>query len=81
LQREIVVDERRRTTLAGIGRPADRRYLAEEFEDGTIVLTPAVLLPAVEVAAHTSPVKKPLDKTRGKRPALRSRGSFAKYAE
>jgi hypothetical protein len=81
LQREITVDERRRTSLARIGRPTDRRYLVEEFEDGTIVLTPAVLLPAVEVAALTSPVKKSLEKTLGKRPALRSRGSFAKYAE
>lgn len=80
--RELVVDERRRTSLAKIGRPSDRRYLVEEYDDGTIVLTPAVLLPAVEVAALRSPAaRKALEKTLGRRPPLRSRGSFARYAD
>jgi hypothetical protein len=74
---EITVDERRRTSLAKVGRPQDRRYLVEEFDDGTLVLTPAVTLPAVEVAALRDPkIRKALDATRKDRPALRSRGSF-----
>lgn len=41
------------------------------------MLTPAVTLPAVEVAALRDPkIRKALDATRKDRPALRSRGSF-----
>lgn len=75
---EITVDDRRRTSLAKVGRPQDRRYLVEEFEDGTLVLTPAVTLPSVEVAALRDPkIRRALDATRKKHPTLRSRGSFS----
>ena len=77
-----MVDDRRRTSLAKVGRASDRRYLVQEFEDGTLVLTPAVTLPAVEVAALRNPaVREALEKTLGERPKLRRRGSFAKYAK
>lgn len=77
-----MVDERRRTSLAKVGRPSDRRYLVEEFEDGTLVLTPAVTLAAAEVAALRDPeIRTALERTRGRRPKLRSRGSFSEYAD
>jgi len=34
--REVVLDERRRTSLAKVGRKVDARYLVEEFPDGTL---------------------------------------------
>jgi hypothetical protein len=48
---EIVVDERGRTSLARVRHHAYDRYLAEEFPDGTLVLTPAVTVSALEMAA------------------------------
>jgi hypothetical protein len=39
---EIVVDDRGRTSLAKVRTRQFTRYLADEHEDGTIVLTPAV---------------------------------------
>lgn len=79
---EITVDDRRRTSLAKVGRKTDRRYLVDEFEDGTLVLTPAVTLTAVEVAALRDPtVRKALDASLDERPALKSRGSFAEFTD
>lgn len=52
----ITVDERGRTNLNRVRRPAChhiRQYLAEEREDGTIILTPAVTVAANRVP--TSP--------------------------
>jgi hypothetical protein len=46
---EIVVDERGRTTLARVRRRNFSRYLAQELENGTIVLTPAITLTPDEV--------------------------------
>lgn len=48
---EVVVDERGRTSLARVRRHVYDRYLAEEFPDGTLVLTPAVTISALEIAA------------------------------
>jgi hypothetical protein len=41
----IEVDSRRRVTLANLGRKGDTRYLVEEHEDGTLVFTPAAVMP------------------------------------
>jgi hypothetical protein len=81
--KEIVLDERRRASLAKVGRKGDRRYLVEEFEDGTLVLTPAVTISAVELAALRDPtVLDAIEKARtGDRSTLRSRGSFSKYLD
>jgi hypothetical protein len=46
---EIVVDDRGRTTLARVRKHTFTRYLAQELEDGTIVLTPAITLTPDEV--------------------------------
>jgi hypothetical protein len=43
-QGEIVVDSRGRTNLARVRTQCWDRYLAAEHEDGTIVLTPAIVL-------------------------------------
>lgn len=43
------VDGRRRISLTGIGNPEHRFYLAVCDDDGVIVLTPAVILPAADV--------------------------------
>jgi hypothetical protein len=52
---ELVVDERGRTSLARVRSHDFDRYMVEEFEDGTLVLTPAVTVSAVELAALRDP--------------------------
>ncbi len=44
----LELDERRRASLGRIGRPEHRRYLVAEEPDGTIVLTPAVVMSELE---------------------------------
>lgn len=41
----VEVDSRRRVALARLGRREDTRYLVEEYEDGTLVFTPAAVMP------------------------------------
>jgi hypothetical protein len=53
---ELVVDKRGRTSLARVRRHSYDRYTVEEFPDGTLVLTPAVTISAVELAALRDPV-------------------------
>ena len=48
---EISVDERGRTSLARVRSHRFDRYQAEELPDGTLVLTPAVTINPVELAA------------------------------
>jgi hypothetical protein len=52
---EVVVDERGRTSLARVRSHDYDRYLVEEFPDGTLVLTPAVTISAVELAVLRDP--------------------------
>ena len=52
---ELIVDERGRTSLARVRSHAHDRYIVEEFPDGTLVLTPAVTISAVELAALRDP--------------------------
>lgn len=80
---EITLDARRRTSLAKVGRKADTKYLAEEYEDGSILLVPATTVSKVELAALSD------DKLRERLRSARdidssllvSRGSFAEYAD
>lgn len=44
----LEVDDRRRVTLGKLGKPEHRRYLAAEEPDGTIVLSPAVVMSELE---------------------------------
>lgn len=80
---EIVLDERRRTSLARVGRKEDRRYLVDELDDGTIILTPALTVSRVEFAALSDPVvRDAIEQAQtGDRRRLRRRGSFARYAD
>jgi len=55
-RRELAVDSRGRANLAKVRTRRFDRYLVEEFPDGTLVLTPAVTLSAVELAALRDPV-------------------------
>jgi hypothetical protein len=55
MRSELVVDERGRTSLARVRNHAYDRYIVEEFPDGTLVLTPAITLSAVELAALRDP--------------------------
>jgi hypothetical protein len=48
----VRLDGRRRTSLARIGRKGDFFYLAEELADGTVVLTPAAVVPAGSLRAR-----------------------------
>ena len=41
----VEVDSRRRVALAKLGRKEDTRYLVEEQVDGTLILTPAAVMP------------------------------------
>ena len=78
-----MLDGRRRTSLARVGAKADTRYVAETFEDGSVVLTPAVTIEKWELAALANPeIRAALDGslTAG-RDELVSRGSFAAYAD
>jgi hypothetical protein len=49
--KELIVDERGRTSLARVRSHDYDRYTAEEFPDGTLVLTPAVTISPLELAA------------------------------
>lgn len=42
----VELDGRRRLALGKLGKPEHRFYIAEELPDGTIRLTPAVVVPA-----------------------------------
>lgn len=79
---ELVLDGRRRTSLAKVGRKQDQRYIAETFEDGTIVLSPAVAVTMVELAALRDPEVRAVLRgaDQASRKDLRSRGSFAAHA-
>lgn len=46
---EIVVDSRGRTSLQRVRTHDYDRYLAAEYEDGTIVLTPAIMVTPAEL--------------------------------
>jgi hypothetical protein len=48
---ELVVDERGRTSLARVRSHNYDRYTTEEFPDGTLVLTPAITISPLELAA------------------------------
>jgi hypothetical protein len=80
---EIVLDGRRRTSLAKVGVAGDTRYIAETLEDGSILLTPAITIEKWELAALSNPeTRAALDAAlRASPDELVSRGSFAAYAE
>jgi hypothetical protein len=44
----LELDERRRASFGKLGKPEHRRYLAAEQPDGTIILTPAVVMTELE---------------------------------
>jgi hypothetical protein len=43
----IELDERRRASFGRVGRPEHTRYLAHAEDDGTIIMRPVDLVPAV----------------------------------
>lgn len=51
----VEVDSRRRISLSKIGRPEYTRYFVHEEQDGTIVLTPAVVMTAFEARVLANP--------------------------
>ena len=51
----VEVDSRRRVSLGKIGRSDHTRYLARVEADGTIVLTPAVVVSALEAKVLANP--------------------------
>ncbi len=53
--REVVVDERGRTSLARVRSHDYDRYTAEELADGTLILTPAITVSPVELAMLNDP--------------------------
>lgn len=51
----VELDSRRRISLGRLGRPEHHRYLVTEEPDGTLVLTPAVVMTAHEAALLRRP--------------------------
>jgi hypothetical protein len=54
----IELDARRRTSLGRIGRKEHTRYLVDEQPDGTLVLTPAIVVPATLSADRIDSIRK-----------------------
>jgi len=81
--REIVVDERRRTSLAKVGRKSDSRYLVEEFADGSLLLVPAVTISTLELAVlRNEALRESLIRAKDAGPEeFEYLGSFAQYAD
>lgn len=44
MEKVLELDERRRTNLGKFGNPEHRRYIVTEEPDGTLILTPAVVM-------------------------------------
>lgn len=55
MQHLVELDSRRRITLGRLGNPEHDRYLIHEEPDGTLVLTPAVVMSAHEAALLRHP--------------------------
>lgn len=55
MTRVLELDGRRRVTLGSLADPDITRYLAERLEDGTLVLTPAVTIPAAQARFMADP--------------------------
>lgn len=53
--KEVVLDERRRTSLARVGRKDHDKYLVEEFDDGSVLLVPAVTISRDELEMLRNP--------------------------
>lgn len=72
---ELVVDERGRTSLARVRTHNYDRYTVEEFPDGTLVLTPAITISPLELAALRDPavIGAATEAKKGDRSALRHR--------
>jgi hypothetical protein len=72
---ELAVDERGRTSLARVRTHNYDRYTVEEFPDGTLVLTPAITISPLELAALRDPavMAAAAEAKAGDRSALRQR--------
>ena len=51
----VEVDARRRISLGKLGKPDQTRYLVTEHSDGSLLLTPAVVMTAHEAALLRNP--------------------------
>lgn len=51
----IELDSRRRASLGKVALPHHERYLARVDADGTITLTPAVVMTEMEARLHANP--------------------------
>lgn len=54
-QTVVELDDRRRVSFGRIGHPEHRRYLVREEPDGTIVMTPAVVMTETEARLLANP--------------------------
>lgn len=63
----IELDARRRTSLGKIGRKEHDRYLVDEQPDGTIVLTPAIVVPATLSEERIASIQKGIADSRAGR--------------
>lgn len=75
--KEVTLDSRGRTSLARVRTHNFARYTVEELPDGTLVLTPAVTISALELAAlRDNTVREAIRKAKsGDRRTLRRRST------
>ena len=74
MRAELTVDERGRASLARVRTHNYDRYTVEEYPDGTLVLTPAIIVGPVELAALRDPdVLAAVAEAKSGRSALRRR--------
>lgn len=63
----IELDARRRTSLGKVGHKEHDRYLVDERPDGTIVLTPAIVVPATLSEERIASIQKGIADSRAGR--------------
>lgn len=51
----IQLDDKRRVVLGKVGKPEHRRYLAQTFPDGTVLLKPAHIVTDVQLRYWANP--------------------------
>ena len=55
MEKLVEVDSKRRVVLGRLGHSTDTRYIARDEPDGTVVLTPAVVMPARQALFMADP--------------------------
>lgn len=52
MKKILVLDSRRRANFARLGKPEHTRYIVDQHVDGSLTLTPAVVVPVSEAESN-----------------------------